>query len=129
MRNVTYRAKYKKNGKLLFNADMFAGILGVYTGEKPGAFSISENLRKHKKEAVGLIENLAMIVSGYNEISWLIRKTLTECDDYDCATQRLRSSPINSLGYIIVAGTKEGEATVIARDRLGTAHEESLNVT
>lgn len=41
MRNITYRAKFIQNGKYSFDAVMFAGTLGVYTGMKDGGFSIS----------------------------------------------------------------------------------------
>jgi len=52
---------------------MFAGTVGVYTGIKPGAFSISQNTRAPQTKVRGLAENLAMIFTGYTENSWLIR--------------------------------------------------------
>lgn len=41
MRNLTFRAKFVAGDEFLFSAVMFAGNLGVYTGMKPGGFSIS----------------------------------------------------------------------------------------
>jgi len=41
MREMTYRAKFTYNGTYVFDAVMFAGTLGVYTGMKEGAFSVS----------------------------------------------------------------------------------------
>lgn len=61
---------------------MFGGVIGVYTGVKPGAFSISENQRFPNEDYVGLVENLVMAFTGFNEISWLIRDTLVECETY-----------------------------------------------
>jgi hypothetical protein len=46
MRNITYIANFYKGGKHVFDAVMFAGDIGVYTGFKPGAFSLSENDRE-----------------------------------------------------------------------------------
>lgn len=43
MRTITYRAVFTRGGKTLYEADMFAGCLGVYTAIKPGAYSISQN--------------------------------------------------------------------------------------
>jgi hypothetical protein len=43
MRKVVFRALFKKNGKYSFDAVMFAGTVGIYTGMKSGAFSVSEN--------------------------------------------------------------------------------------
>lgn len=66
---------------------MFSGIIGVYTGIKKGAFSISINQRELRDEEseVGLVENLGMILAGYSQISWLVRETLEQCDDFACA--------------------------------------------
>ena len=40
-RSITYKAKFVKNGKEVFEAAMFAGNIGVYTAIKKGAYSIS----------------------------------------------------------------------------------------
>lgn len=50
MRKLTYVAKFKRGDKELFESVMFAGLNGVYTGIKKGAFSISEDLRKPSEE-------------------------------------------------------------------------------
>jgi len=64
---------------------MQAGMVGVYTGMKGGAFSISENERFPHNHTAGLVENLIMGFLGYKEISWVIRDTLESCDSFDCA--------------------------------------------
>ena len=43
MRNITYLAKFYRGDRYLFDATMFGGIIGVYTGYKEGAFTISLN--------------------------------------------------------------------------------------
>ena len=45
MRSITYRAKFVRDGKHIYDAVMFAGNVGVYTAMKPGKFAISENQR------------------------------------------------------------------------------------
>jgi len=127
MRGVTYKAKFVNKDKYLFDAVMFAGTPGVYTGMKAGAFSVSENQRFPEENPVGLIDNLLMLFQGYKEISWNLRETLINCEDYKCAYQNFVSTPLSSLGYIIVAGTKEDEGAIISRDRYGPAHIDSLN--
>lgn len=71
---------------------------------------------------------MAMVLSGYYKISWLIRETLEKCDSYDCAHDMLSTTEINALGYIILAGTKSNEGAVLSRNRLSVAHEDKLNV-
>ena len=46
LRKDTYKAKFVRNGEYVFDAVMFGGTIGIYTGMKKGAFSISENQRE-----------------------------------------------------------------------------------
>jgi len=127
MRAITYRAEFMKNGEKLFDAVMFAGTLGVYTGMKAGAFSVSQNTRYKNKNPLYLIENIIMMYGGFTENSWQLRQALTECNNYDCAFKMLAYQPMSSLGYNIVAGTKGDEAAVIARNNFGPAHISALD--
>jgi hypothetical protein len=43
MQKVTYNAKFVHGDKHSFDAVMFGGVVGTYTGFKKGAFSLSEN--------------------------------------------------------------------------------------
>ena len=97
LRNMTYKAKFVKDGKYAYDTVQFAAIVGVYTGFKAGAFSISENQRRldegqlgftgivrrtltyffpESKVPIGLIENLLLMFTGFNEISWTLKDTL-----------------------------------------------------
>ena len=127
MRTITYTATFERDGKYLFDATMFAGTVGIYTGMRAGAFSISENQRQFNEQESGLIENILMLFSGYSEISWLIRETLTVCSDFDCAYYKLKDDPVCALGYIILAGTHGDDGVVISRNRFDSAHRTWLN--
>ena len=129
MQKVTYNARFVHGDKHSFDATMFGGVVGTYTGMKPGAFSVSENQREFNKGEMGLVENLVMIFTGYNEISWEIRNVLDECDSWTCAHKRLSSDSINALGYIILAGIEKNEGVIISRNRFGAAHQDFLNDT
>lgn len=128
MRSIAYNANFVRSGKYAFDAVMFSGALGVYTGVKEGAFSISEN----KREPVdnynsSLIENLILTFSGFSEVSWVLRDTLDQCNDYQCAYNKISKDHMSTLGYVILAGTKGDEGAIIARDRLGPAHIDQLS--
>ena len=43
LRNIAYKAKFVRGDKHVYDGVLFAGTLGVLTGMKPGAFSISIN--------------------------------------------------------------------------------------
>lgn len=105
---------------------MFTGIVGVYTGIKYGAFSVSENDRQPWRDAEALMKNVAMIFMGYSEISWVIRDALVKCDDFECALNYMSDTTIIAPGYIIMAGVKEYEGAIISRDRTGVSHTEML---
>lgn len=76
LRNVTYKAKFVKDGKYAYDAVLFGGLVGVFTGMKAGAFSISEDERGEHASALGLVENVLLSFTGVNEISWTIKDTL-----------------------------------------------------
>jgi len=127
MRALTFRAHYKKGGEHIFDAVMFAGVVGVYTGEREKAFSISQDTRSFDKNPMGLLENFLMLYAGFTQNSMLIRETLTTCTNYDCAFNHLAYKPMPSYGYNIVAGTKGDEGAVISRNRFGAAHIDKLD--
>lgn len=108
---------------------MIAGTIGTYTGLKPGAFSINLNQRAYLMDSESLMENIVMTFSGYLEASWLIRKTLVECESFDCAYKSFRENKITALAYLILAGTKDEEGVIISRSRTEVVNETRLNAT
>jgi len=64
MRNVTFVAQFYRGEEHLFESLMFAGDIGVYTGVKYGAFSISENNRVLDGTVGSLMTNIISIFEG-----------------------------------------------------------------
>jgi hypothetical protein len=126
-RVLTYLAKYYRGDEYLFDALMFAGDTNVFTGYKEGAFSITLNQRKPDGSSTDLAVNLGLIFSGYNQVAWTIRETLTNCTDYACALEKLQTDHMVAPAYFILAGTKNNEGAIISRDRFGTAHLDELS--
>ena len=106
---------------------MFAGINGVFTGLKSGAFSISENDRQLYQGIIGEIENLILLFTGYPSISWIIRDAFINCNDFKCAEDYLSKTHIIADGYIILAGLEEDEGVIISRNRFNSAHIDRLD--
>jgi hypothetical protein len=124
MRAILYEGRFYKGDVYQFEAVMFAGTNGVFTGMKSGAFSVSLNNRKpsFRTDIFGLLTNIGALFTGSQQISKLIRDTLIDCGDYTCAFNRFQSVGIICPGYIILAGTGPNEGVVITRDRTGVAH-------
>jgi len=45
MSKIAYKARFEKNGEYQFDAIMFHGTVGIFTGMKNNAFSVSSNSR------------------------------------------------------------------------------------
>jgi hypothetical protein len=127
MRNISYIGTFVKDGKVLFKTVMFGGLPGVFTGMRPGAFSMSIDTRRFNRNPLGIFENMFMLFAGYEQAGTLFRNTLTDCADFDCAYNYLKNKPISGFVYYILAGTKDDEGVVIARKRFGEAHEDRLD--
>lgn len=106
---------------------MFSVHIGIFTGIREGAFSISEDQRNPFGTDAQYYENVALIFAGFNQISWVIRDALTTCDSYACAVNRFSVETVVAPGYLIVAGVKDNEGSVITRDRFGVAHVDTLS--
>jgi len=126
MRRTTYNAEFVNGEDFLFNAVMFGGTTGIYTGMRPNAFSLSLNQRFPNTKNWKLLENMVMLFGGYQEISWLNRKALTECSDFDCAYKMISKTPITAKAYPVLSGVKNNEGVVITRNNLNVAHEHWL---
>jgi N-acylethanolamine-hydrolysing acid amidase len=106
---------------------MFGVGVGVVTGIREGAFSISLDTRHGARTDASYYENIALIFTGFTQIGWLIRDALTSCDNFACAFNRYSSDYVISPGYLIMAGVKDNEGAVISRDRFGAAHVDLLS--
>ena len=129
MRNITFIGSFYKGDEYMFDSTNFAGYNGVMTGVKKGAFSISINERKPtwRQDILALLKNFASLFAGYQQNTKLIRDTLAECNDYNCAYNRLHDTPVISPSYFIVAGLGPNEGAVITRDRFSVANVNALS--
>jgi len=52
----------------------------------------------------------------------VIRDTFQSCNTYDCAFNKLSTTPQIAPSYYAIAGTQKNEGAIITRDRFGAAH-------
>jgi len=64
-RKLLFIAHFYQGEHLVFEAPMFAGTIGIYTAQKPGAFALSVNERTSKTSSLNFLQNIAMLFSGY----------------------------------------------------------------
>lgn len=84
MGKMTYIGRFMKDGKEVFEATMFAGYTGIFTGIRKGAFSVSINTRKPswRRDLTSLALNVLNISKGKTQSAKLVREVLTNCDNY-----------------------------------------------
>jgi len=132
LKNLTMTIEYQKKGKTLFYATSFAGYVGVLSGMKPNAFSISLNTRYYPKN--GLENFLYEIVAAITEknstlVSFLTREVMTQENDWTAAIDNLSKGTLIADVYYIVGGVSANEGAVISRNRFNASDVWVLNST
>jgi beta subunit of N-acylethanolamine-hydrolyzing acid amidase len=124
LRDVTMEVDFQRGGKTVFLATTWPGYVGVFTGMRPGGYSVSINFRisgdSYMKNA-----KAALMKRAY-PTGFLLRRTLTKVGDFTGATARLQSKPLIAPTYFVVTGVHSREATLITRSRDGEASTEHI---
>ncbi|XP_026572926.1 N-acylethanolamine-hydrolyzing acid amidase isoform X1 [Pseudonaja textilis] len=116
LHKITIDVDFIKDGKVKFQGTTFFGYVGLWTGQSPHKFSISGNERD-----VGYWwENaMAAFLTRFSPASWLIRRTLSEAEDFETAFYMLAKIPIIASVYYIIGGSTSRQGAVITRNRIG----------
>lgn len=117
-RKILYVARFYRGGRFIYEAPMFAGMVGIDTAHRPGAFSLAINERNPDRSDSSFATNMAMLFSGYTQVSYLARRVMQECSDYDCAYYKLQQKTLIAGAYIILAGQGKNQGAVITRGRM-----------
>ncbi|QNR24285.1 C45 family autoproteolytic acyltransferase/hydolase [Croceimicrobium hydrocarbonivorans] len=95
---------FQKGAKTLFKSVGWPGFIGVLSGLKPGAFSISLN---------AVLSNDSPEFA--RPISFFLRDVLSQAESYLQAKELLEQTTIASDCLLLIAGTQKGEMQVIER--------------
>jgi len=132
LKNLTITIDYQKSGKTLFYATSFAGYVGVLSGMKPNAFSISINTRYYPQHGLKnfLYEVVAAVMEKNNSlVSFLSREVMTNENDWQSAVEGLSNGALIADVYYTVGGVSAYEGAVISRNRLNASDVWVLNET
>ncbi|EFO19901.2 hypothetical protein LOAG_08591 [Loa loa] len=115
LRNLTIIVDFTKGGNILYTAVTFALNVGIYTGQKHGSFSISIN----ERYSGAYIDTILMeLYTHFKKLVTLtIRMALEEKNTFEEAREMLIKEHFIAPSYLIIAGTKSGQACIITRDR------------
>jgi N-acylethanolamine-hydrolysing acid amidase len=114
--NMTITVDFQKGGETVYTGTTFAGYVGLLTGQKPHAYTISMNERDKGKWWMNAAEAL---VNGMGAVAAIrIRETLAnESLDYKSALTFLSETPFIAPCYLTIGGTEASQGAVITRDR------------
>ncbi|XP_004430901.1 PREDICTED: N-acylethanolamine-hydrolyzing acid amidase [Ceratotherium simum simum] len=116
LRNLTVDVQFLKNGQIAFTGTTFIGYVGLWTGQSPHKFTVSGD----ERDKGWWWENvIAALFQRHSPISWLIRSTLSESENFEAAVYKLAKTPLIADVYYIVGGTSPQEGVVITRNRGG----------
>lgn len=121
LRNLTININFLKNGEVAYSGTSFAGYVGLWTGQSPKKFTVSGDQRGTEHWWNWWKNVVSAFLFRRSPVSWLVRETLEEAENFQDAVMRLSKIPIITGVYYIVGGVRAGEGTVITRDRTGPA--------
>ncbi|KAM6980801.1 N-acylethanolamine-hydrolyzing acid amidase-like [Aplochiton taeniatus] len=121
LRNLTVDIAFLKNGEVAYSGTSFAGYVGLWTGQSPKKFTISGDERGKNHWWEWWRNFVSAFLLGRSPVSWLVRETFAEAENFQDAVMRLAKIPIITGVYYIVGGVQAGEGVVITRDRKGPA--------
>jgi len=113
LRKIHINVVYMRNNKVVAKCGNIAGYVGVFTCLKPGAFAVSMNAR-----GMGNLQDfISRLLQGKILTTWLLRDTTLKAETYEDAVKEIKTAMTVSGSYIIIAGMKGNEGTVITRAR------------
>nr|CBN80989.1 N-acylethanolamine-hydrolyzing acid amidase [Dicentrarchus labrax] len=119
--NLTVNVVFLKNGEEAYRGTSFAGYVGLWTGQSPKKFTVSGDQRGSEHWWNWWKNWVSAFLYRRSPVSWLVRETLEEAENFQDAVMRLSKIPIITGVYYIVGGVRAGEGVVITRDRKGPA--------
>jgi len=119
LKNMSFIGNFQKGGKTVFIGTTFAGYVGILSGMRPGAFSITIDTRFYPDGISELFYEVVAAILEKNAtlVSFLSRTVLAQQPNFDAALWNLSNDELIADVYYIIAGTKNNEGAVISRNR------------
>ena len=109
------QAQFQSGGVTVYNATQYAGYVGILTGFKRGAFSITVDTRIDSELDLPLIEWFEGKYQG-NFVGFLNRQVLQNNNSYAAAFTELTTVNTIAPVYLILGGSNAGDGVVITRE-------------
>nr|CAB3264182.1 N-acylethanolamine-hydrolyzing acid amidase-like [Phallusia mammillata] len=112
LKNLTIQVDFHQNGKSLFMATTYLGYVGVITGSRHGAFSISGD----ERDSGEWWQNLIAVAEKSDITFFHERMILEKCTNFKEALTEAMSTPTIAPVYYIIGGIKPKEGAIVVRN-------------
>ena len=115
LRNITIHIQFQSKNKTVYSGTTFAGVIGLWTGQKPHQFTVTMD----ERDKGSWQENAQEATKpGKKVIPFLIRDMLADANStFKTAVETFSNAPLIAPCYVIVGGAHPGEGAVITRNR------------
>jgi len=119
LKDMAVQVDFQKGGKTFFQAATFAGFVGVLSGMKPNAFSVTIDTRFYPQGIQELFYEIIAAIEEKNAslVTFLSRTVFANENDFEAAINNLSNDELIADVYYIVAGVSAGQGAVISRNR------------
>lgn len=121
LKELTIQINFKRRDKTVFTGTTWVGYIGVLTGMKARAFSVSINYRQTRyginSPIKGFMYNLYRFAMGHWAIGFLVRDVLDSDANYYKAVKKFTNAELISPTYITICGTRKNQGMIITRNR------------
>jgi len=116
LRAMTATVDFTSNSTVQYSATTYASYVGILTGLRPKAFTVTVDERDSGHWWENAIQ--AIFNKKAQPMSFTVRETLASENNFTGALATLSTRPLIAPVYFILGGTRAGEGAVITRDRL-----------
>ena len=118
LRPLLFNANVQRGGKTLFTITSYAGLTGVHTGYRPGAFSMTINSRYDNRLDAGIVNYIKGKVNRKDHviITAMLRSVMQNNATYAAALDAVQKAPLVGPAYVILGGTRPGEGAVVTKE-------------
>ena len=131
LNHLVVNMDFVRGGRSVYKGTSFAGLVGLPTGIRANAFSITLNER-NKGSIVSNLFSLIVEVFASGKFSAVftgIRTTLNDVPDFNAAVSQLATKRLIAPCYLTVGGVRGDEGVVITRDQRKALDIQRLNAT
>lgn len=112
LRNLTAHVEFQRGGKVLYEAGVFGGFIGILTGMKPNAFSVSVDTRFVRGNPLTAYFDMLKEALQKNDtkniydVGHMVRMALETQSTFAGAVKTLSTTPMLGNVYYIIGGLK-----------------------